>query len=62
MNNKEQQNLPDFNELSDRLIAEPSHSPSLVIKTNLDTENVSNENPYIQGKEPSSKFKNFFKE
>ncbi|MDQ0217793.1 hypothetical protein ELQ35_13515 [Peribacillus cavernae] len=38
--------MSDFNELSDRVIAEPSESPKLVIKTNFDEENAKNENPY----------------
>ena len=42
-------NLPDFNELNDRVIAERSTSgPVLVIKTNLDPEDPSVENPYIK--------------
>ncbi|MBD1381656.1 hypothetical protein [Metabacillus arenae] len=32
-------NMPDFKQLSDRIIAEPSTSPQLVIKTNLDNRN-----------------------
>jgi hypothetical protein len=44
-------NLPDFAELSDRLIAEPTDAPALVIKTNLDPKNVTEENPYFEGNE-----------
>ncbi|MEO2074777.1 MAG: hypothetical protein ABGX20_05210 [Bacillus sp. (in: firmicutes)] len=40
--------MPDFDELNDRMIAERSSSPMLVIKTNLDPENPSEENPYYQ--------------
>lgn len=40
--------MPDFDELNDRVIAESSSSPMLVIKTNLDPENPSQENPYYQ--------------
>ncbi|MDQ7860858.1 hypothetical protein RCO48_06745 [Peribacillus frigoritolerans] len=39
-------NVPDFKELNDRIIREASQSPRLVIKTNLDTKNVNDENPY----------------
>ncbi len=54
--------LPDFNELDDRLIAEASASPSLVIKTNLDKEDVTEDNPYAQKNSHTAKFENFFKE
>lgn len=40
--------MPDFDELNDRMIAERSSSPMLVIKTNLDPENPSEKNPYYQ--------------
>jgi hypothetical protein len=59
---KKKNNLPDFNELNDRLIAEPSTSPQLVIKTNLDSEDINQENPYATKNESSTKFKNFFKD
>lgn len=49
--NGQQPSLPDFKQLNDRLIAEASPEPKLVIKTNLDPDNVAEENPYIQGKE-----------
>jgi hypothetical protein len=54
--------LPDFNELTDRIIAEPTSSPTLVIKTNLDQENNENENPYATNRNSSTRFKNFFKD
>lgn len=54
--------LPDFNELNDRLIAEPSSSPTLVIKTNLDLENSNESNPYNDKDHTSKEFKNFFKD
>lgn len=42
-------NLPDFKELDDRVIAERSTSgPVFVIKTNLDPEDSSVENPYFK--------------
>jgi hypothetical protein len=48
-------NLPDFKQLNDRLIAEPTSEPFLVIKTNLDSENPSVENPYYQNKTSNEK-------
>jgi hypothetical protein len=55
-------NLPDFKQLTDRLINEPSDEPMLVIKTNLDPEQVTEENPYAQGKKSVNKtFEAFFK-
>jgi hypothetical protein len=54
--------LPDFDQLTDRLINEPSDEPMLVIKTNLDPKQVTEENPYAQGKQTVSKtFETFFK-
>ena len=54
--------LPDFDQLTDRLINEPSDEPMLVIKTNLDQKQVTEENPYAQGKQTVSKtFETFFK-
>jgi hypothetical protein len=55
-------NLPDFKQLADRLINEPSDEPMLVIKTNLDPKHVTEKNPYAQGKKNVSKtFEAFFK-
>jgi hypothetical protein len=55
--------LPDFEQLTDRLINEPSDEPMLAIKTNLDPKRVTEENPYAQGKKNVSKtFEAFFKE
>jgi hypothetical protein len=60
---KKNQQLPDFKELNDRIIAEASPSPSIVIKTNLDEEDVSIDNPYSNKSTGNSEeFKNFFKE
>ncbi|WP_042342388.1 hypothetical protein [Bacillus timonensis] len=42
------QNVPDFKELNDRIIAEASDEPILVIKTNLDPKNVTEDNPYYK--------------
>lgn len=57
-------NLPDFNQLTDRLIVEKPSEPMLVIKTNLDAENVTEHNPYCQGKTAKNpkEFKNYFEE
>jgi hypothetical protein len=54
--------LPDFHELNDRIIAEPSTEPKIVIKTNLDPQDITEENPYThEGDAPSEDFKAFFK-
>lgn len=61
-NNNQKEKLPDFKELNDRLIADPSPSPGLVIKTNLDKDDVTEDNPYINNSEASNDLKNYFKE
>ncbi|MFD1738497.1 hypothetical protein ACFSCX_18405 [Bacillus salitolerans] len=38
--------IPDFDSLSDRIIAEPTSEPTFVIKTNLDPKSNKEENPY----------------
>ncbi|WP_171016710.1 hypothetical protein [Pseudalkalibacillus caeni] len=43
--------MPDFKELSDRLIAEVPKGPFLEIKTNLDPKSNLEENPYAKEKE-----------
>jgi hypothetical protein len=54
--------LPDFQQLNDRIIAEPSDEPKVVIKTNLDPKQVTEENPYAQENTRVSKtFETFFK-
>jgi hypothetical protein len=57
-------NLPDFNELDDRIIAEQPSGPHLIIKTNLDPEDSTVNNPYYQGKEANNPkaFKDYFEE
>ncbi|WP_088105833.1 hypothetical protein [Halalkalibacter urbisdiaboli] len=42
--------MPDFDKLTDRVINEPPTSPMFVMKTNLDSEDVSEDNPYFEGK------------
>lgn len=55
--------MPDFNKLSDRIIAEPTDSPFLVLKTNLDNDDVSEDNPYYEKKDSkTSEFKSYFEE
>lgn len=56
-------NLPDFKELDDRVIAERNTSePILVIKTNLDPKDPSEENPYFKNANDtnSESLKDFF--
>lgn len=50
MEKKNTEQLPDFDDLNDRVIAEAPSSPTLVIKTNLDAKNVVEENPYYNSK------------
>lgn len=45
MGNKD---LPDFKQLNDRVIADSPSEPFLVLKTNLDPDEPSVENPYYQ--------------
>jgi hypothetical protein len=58
------QNLPDFKELNDRIIADASDEPMLVIKTNLDPKNATEENPYYKESESDNReeFTSFFEE
>ncbi|MEH7073548.1 hypothetical protein [Neobacillus drentensis] len=57
-------NMPDFDQLNDRIIAEASPTPMLVIKTNLDPKDVTENNPYYQETEVKDpkKIKNYFEE
>ncbi|WP_226642005.1 hypothetical protein [Mesobacillus subterraneus] len=56
--------LPDFKEMTDRVIAEPAIGPQLVIKTNLDPIDATEENPYFKNEQmtDSEQFKEYFKE
>lgn len=57
--------LPDFNKLTDRIIAETRTSgPSLVIKTNLDPQDSTVNNPYFENKKltDTDEFRNFFED
>lgn len=57
-------NMPEFKQLSDRLIAKPPSGPMLVIKTNLDPKDATEDNPYFQKDGPTDReaFLNFFEE
>jgi hypothetical protein len=56
--------LPDFKELGDRIIAEATSEPMLVIKTNLDPKDATEDNPYYQdmGLTNTEQFRNYFEE
>ncbi|MEG9297617.1 hypothetical protein V6B33_14200 [Mangrovibacillus sp. Mu-81] len=59
---KGKEELPDFKQLHDRIIAEPSQGPVFEIKTNLDTP-ATDDNPYISSEtsnEEVEKIKRFF--
>ncbi|WP_442600443.1 hypothetical protein [Neobacillus sp. D3-1R] len=62
MDEKNRHNLPDFDSLDDRMIARQPSSPMLVIKTNLDPKDVTEENPYLtdEANQDKNKFRNFF--
>lgn len=56
-------NMPDFKQLEDRVIADPSPSPMLVIKTNLDPKDVTEDNPYLNNSaKDEQEFREYFKE
>jgi hypothetical protein len=57
-------NMPDFDQLNDRIIADSSSSPMLVIKTNLDPKDVTENNPYYQDTEVKNakRIKEYFEE
>jgi hypothetical protein len=57
-------NMPDFDQLNDRIIADSSPSPMLVIKTNLDPKDVTENNPYYQDTEVKNakRIKEYFEE
>jgi len=56
--------LPDFDQLNDRIIAEQPSEPHLIIKTNLDPQDSTENNPYYQGKDTSNPkaLKDYFEE
>lgn len=56
--------MPDFDHLNDRIIQERPSEPMLVIKTNLDPKDSTENNPYYHNdnvKNPKA-FKEFFEE
>lgn len=53
--------LPDFKELNDRLIARHTKGPTLVIGTNLDEQNATENNPYYNGSN-EKEIKDYFEE
>ncbi|MDQ0198644.1 hypothetical protein [Neobacillus ginsengisoli] len=56
--------MPDFDQLNDRIIADRPSTPSLVIKTNLDAKDATENNPYNHDKEPKDpkEFRDYFEE
>lgn len=57
------ENLPDFKELSDRVLGDRPSERMLVIKTNLDPSDSTEDNPYLQEKpKDAESFKEFFEE
>ncbi|WP_100407393.1 hypothetical protein [Bacillus solitudinis] len=60
---KQDKLIPDFDKLSDRVIADPPKSSMFVMKTNLDSDNVEEDNPYFEGKEKDIKaLRKFFEQ
>ncbi|MDF2856469.1 MAG: hypothetical protein K0Q87_2320 [Neobacillus sp.] len=57
-------NMPDFDQLNDRFIAEQPSEPHIIIKTNLDPEDSTENNPYYHGTETKNPkaFKDYFEE
>ncbi len=57
-------NMPDFDQLNDRIIAESPPTPMLVIKTNLDPKDATENNPYYHNSEVTNakRIKEFFEE
>jgi hypothetical protein len=62
MDTKKQNQMPDFDSLDDRVIAKQPSEPMLVIKTNLDPEDSTVDNPYFTNKSQidTKKFRKFF--
>ncbi|WP_164984844.1 hypothetical protein [Ammoniphilus sp. CFH 90114] len=53
-NREEKKEMPDFNELTDRIIQETPKGPFIGVKTNLDPEDPEKFNPYRPGEEARS--------
>ncbi|WP_407272763.1 hypothetical protein [Radiobacillus sp. PE A8.2] len=65
MDENKNQNMPKFDDLDDRVIAEGSQQPAFSMKTSLDPEDPTKDNPYFDNtkqhsKEEIEKFKKFF--
>lgn len=58
------EHLPDFDQLNDRVIAEHTAAPMLVIKTNLDPKDSTEDNPYYKNKEQTvtEEFREYFED
>lgn len=56
------QKMPDCRELTDRLIVDKPSEPMLVIKTNLDPKDSTENNPYYRSKTKTDKdtFRDYF--
>lgn len=56
--------MPDFDQLNDRVIAESPTEPMLVIKTNLDPKDATENNPYYHNEDAQDpkKFREYFEE
>ncbi|MGG3466714.1 hypothetical protein ABES02_04070 [Neobacillus pocheonensis] len=56
--------MPDFDQLNDRVIAESTSEPMIVIKTNLDPKDSTENNPYYHNGEVRNPkaFKAYFEE
>jgi hypothetical protein len=64
MDKKNRNSMPDFDNLDDRIIAEHTTQPILVIKTNLDPKDSTVDNPYYTNKElaDTKKFRDYFED
>ncbi|KAA0550445.1 hypothetical protein FZW96_02425 [Bacillus sp. BGMRC 2118] len=63
MGMKENKNMPDFDSLSDRVVAEHTDKPIFAMKTNLDPKTPSEDNPYynnVNSSEEKQKLDEFF--
>lgn len=56
--------MPDFDELQDRVIAEPTKQPIFVMKTTLDPKDSTENNPYFKNKDETDlkTFRDYFEE
>lgn len=48
MDDRQENDLPDFKQLDDRWIAQPPTGPIIGIRTNLDKDPNAVDNPYVQ--------------